>query len=93
MIDEMMDEKESCKERGERRKEKRERKEKESCTHPVHIDNKIVKKKCKKLVKKLYGEEKWDEEKFNKLLSTGCAGDVLLEQMGISKEHFRTKYK
>ena len=46
---------------------------------------KVDKKSCKKLVNKLYGDERWNEEQFDELIGQGMKGEELLAVLGISK--------
>ena len=37
----------------------------------------------------MYGDERWDEAKYDELVGQGHTGETLLELLGISKKHLK----
>ena len=58
-------------------------------THGDKAISKIDKKSCKKLVKKLYGDERWNESMYDEFVGQGMRGEELLEALGITKRHLK----
>ena len=50
---------------------------------------KVDKKSCKKLIKKLYGDERWDEAQYDELVGQGMKGNALMEALGIGERHLK----
>lgn len=61
-------------------------KETEELIKIKEVAAKNFKKTCRKLVIKMYGDERWDPVKFDELLTAGIRGDKLLEILQISHE-------
>ena len=65
-------------------------KEKESLKEYKKSAAKLWKKTCQKLVKKSLGEDKWDEERFQKLVKSKVGKDAFLLALGVPA-HMHTK--